>query len=135
VTGDERRAGRERMRELLDEIATLEGDRERMTAAIRETKRLNAVDFEDRVRAGIVRLNAADLSALRCPLCAQPYVRRADGGHIADRPGYHGRFRGDRRIACVTFTGLENYREQGAKLTVALEAAAADPIVRDLPAS
>jgi hypothetical protein len=92
------------MRELLAEIATLEGDRDRIDAAIRDAERLNAVDFEDRVRGGIARINSADRTA-------RYDARRALNRLLGERVGIilepertiTVALRADRRSACITF--------------------------------
>jgi len=104
LTGDERKASRVRMRELLAEIAMLEGDRDRIDAAIRDAERHNAVDFEDRVRSGIARINSADRTA-------RYDARRALNRLLGERVGIilepertiTVALRADRRTACITF--------------------------------
>ncbi len=105
LTGDERKASRVRMRELLAEIAMLEGDRDRIDAAIRDAERHNAVDFEDRVRGGIARINSADRTA-------RYDARRALNRLLGERVGIilepertiTVALGADRRTACITFT-------------------------------
>ena len=105
LTGDERKASRVRMRELLTEIATLEGDWDRIDAAIRDANRLNSVDFEDRVRGGIAQIKNVDPTA-------RYDARRALNRLLGERIGIvleperavTVALRADRRTACITFT-------------------------------
>jgi hypothetical protein len=58
LRGEERKAQCHRMAELMAEIAALETGRDRLESAIRDAERINAIDYDERIRAGISRLQA-----------------------------------------------------------------------------
>lgn len=104
LTGDERKASRERMRELLGEIADLEAHRDRLAHAICEAERLGREDFDERVRAGIARLTAADQTERRDARCRLHALLRERVEIILHRNRTMTvGMRGDRRIAAITF--------------------------------
>jgi hypothetical protein len=105
LRGDERKAQRQRMAELLSEIAALEADQERLETAIRDSERNHAIDYEERVRAGVARLRAEDE-------IERENAREALNGMLAERIQvvmHNDRritvlMQGDRRAGFVTFT-------------------------------
>ena len=105
LRGEERKAQRQRMAELLSEIAALEADHDRLESVIREADLTNAADYNERVRAGIVRLQAEDDME-------RENAREAFNGMLAERVEVvmHKDRRitvviwGDRRAGFVSFT-------------------------------
>lgn len=104
LTGAERKASRERMRELLAEISDLDRDRDRLLNAIRDAERLGREDFDERVRTGIVRLNAADQTERRDARCRLNALlkERVEIVLHPNRTMTVG-MRADRRIVAITF--------------------------------
>lgn len=105
LTGDERRASRARMRELLVEIAALESKRDLLAQSLRDTERLGREDFDDRVRLGIARVRSGDVgdqfaarAALHAMLMERVDVVLGTGHELTVG------LRGDRRTGFVTFT-------------------------------
>jgi hypothetical protein len=105
LRGEERKAQRHRMAQLLAEIATLEEDRVRLESELREAERMSEIDYDERVRAGIARLQAGDE-------IERENARQALNGMLAERVEvvmYDNRYitvimRGNRGAGFVTFT-------------------------------
>jgi Recombinase len=105
LIGDERRASRARMRELLDEIAGLQEEGDRLADALAAAERISSQDFDERVRAGLARMNSGDETerfdarqALHNMLAERIKVVLSTERRIAVL------LRGDRRTGLVAFT-------------------------------
>jgi hypothetical protein len=123
LRGEDRKAQRHRMADLRAEIAALETDRDRLESAIRDAERINAIDYDERVRAGISRLQAEDG-------IERENAREALNGMLAERIQVvmHSdrritvTMRGDRRAGFVTFTPVRivdagTLDQEGRRLT------------------
>jgi hypothetical protein len=60
LRGEERRAQRERMRELMHEIDGLQMEHDTLDAMIQQADRRSARDYAERIEAGVARLNSPD---------------------------------------------------------------------------